>query len=274
MNNYQKLLTNTKTLYSYEHLCPVCAQNLLIENHYLICDELAQDWKLSDYEQRKFNFREGSLCQHCKSSVRLRNLAKVFLDIVNLHYEFNLQNMEDLVKNNHLINLNIAEINHCGTIHEYLAQLPNLYYSEYDSANKFVRHEDLMNLTYSDKYFDLVLMSDVLEHVPNIEIALQEIFRVMKDNGHFIFTIPFLYDRMTHVRAKISTNGEIIYLDTPSYHGDYSTKMIDHLVFYEFGKDFIELLEKYFTVCIYNFDDYGEETTITFYCTKRGKNKC
>jgi len=45
--------------------------------------------------------------------------------------------------------------------------------------------------------------------------------------------------------------------------------MIDHLVFYEFGKDFITLLEKYFSVKVYDFNDFGEDTTIVFYCTKK-----
>ena len=54
------------------------------------------------------------------------------------------------------------------------------------------RSEDLTRLTYSDASFDLVLTSETLEHVPDLEAALREIRRVLVPGGRHIFTIPQL----------------------------------------------------------------------------------
>ena len=50
------------------------------------------------------------------------------------------------------------------------------------------------NLPFKDKYFDIILMFDVLEHIPDIEIFLKkEVKRVLKKNGMFIFQTPNKY---------------------------------------------------------------------------------
>ena len=49
---------------------------------------------------------------------------------------------------------------------------------------------DACNIPYSDKMFDLVLSFDVLEHIENDKKAINEIQRVLRDNGVFVFTVP------------------------------------------------------------------------------------
>tara|TARA_Y100000310_G_scaffold337606_1_gene425133 strand:- start:1324 stop:2052 length:729 start_codon:yes stop_codon:yes gene_type:complete len=46
------------------------------------------------------------------------------------------------------------------------------------------------NLTFKDNSFDLVLCSDVLEHIEHDDKALSEIKRVLKPGGMFIFSVP------------------------------------------------------------------------------------
>lgn len=47
------------------------------------------------------------------------------------------------------------------------------------------------NLPFNEKTFDVVLMFDVLEHIPNVNNFLQnEVHRVLKVNGIFIFQTP------------------------------------------------------------------------------------
>ena len=60
------------------------------------------------------------------------------------------------------------------------------------------KQADVCSLPYADNFFDIVVASDVLEHVENDQQAIAEIYRVLKKNGTLIFTIPafqFLYSQ-------------------------------------------------------------------------------
>ena len=47
-------------------------------------------------------------------------------------------------------------------------------------------------MPFSDETFDVVIASHVLEHVPNMQLALKEIRRVMKEGGIFIFFYQYI----------------------------------------------------------------------------------
>jgi len=91
-----------------------------------------------------------------------------------------------------------------------------------------VRHEDLQKLSFDDNSFDIVLSSEVFEHIPNPYKAHKEVFRVLKPGGKHVFTVPFVedgYDDATF--AEINDYGKIQYhndkkygLIGPLYHGD------------------------------------------------------
>lgn len=261
-----------ETLYSYPHLCSVCGDLLEIENRSIIVDELASDWNLTVDERRYFDFREGSSCIRCGSSVRLRNLGETILEVLNRKFDRHFQWFKDIADQDHrefFRAITIAEINSCATLHPYIMALPNVYYSEFGSADPNIPSEDLMHLTYSNDTFDLVLMTDVLEHVPDVDRALDEIGRILKPNGSFIFTVPMLFDRRTRRRALGRKNGRVKHLLDPSYHGDYSTRCEDYLVFYEFGSDFIFKLLKRFKTSLYCHDGFGKLVSSVFLCEPR-----
>lgn len=49
------------------------------------------------------------------------------------------------------------------------------------------------SLPFGDNFFDTLLLSDVLEHVPNPENLWLEMSRVLSPGGHLLMNAPFLY---------------------------------------------------------------------------------
>ena len=67
---------------------------------------------------------------------------------------------------------------------------------------------DLQHLTIKDGTFDLCFCLDVLEHVEDAAVALQEIKRVMRSPGHVIITVPIEARSLQFVREIYSLGGK------------------------------------------------------------------
>jgi SAM-dependent methyltransferase len=144
--------------------------------------------------------------------------------------------------------------------------------------------------SYSNDFFDLVVHSDVLEHVPDHMKGLQECYRILKKDGYLIFTTPFFGIQLTVVRAVLQDNGNILHLRPASYHGD-PLNPAGILAYYDFGWSLYEDLTKTgftdVTICV-NYDpfsgfvsnnhpcpnisekdnDYGDMLPLVFVCRK------
>lgn len=57
-------------------------------------------------------------------------------------------------------------------------------------THRHIHDANLPGYPFSDEYFDLVLASDVIEHIKENEIFLREISRVLKPDGEFYVTTP------------------------------------------------------------------------------------
>jgi SAM-dependent methyltransferase len=49
---------------------------------------------------------------------------------------------------------------------------------------------DICNLPFEDASFDWILCNHVLEHIPNDQKAMQELFRVLKPGGKALLQVP------------------------------------------------------------------------------------
>jgi SAM-dependent methyltransferase len=186
-----------------------------------------------------FESREGLRCLDCGAVWRFRFLASEIMKEFGAR-RLGCETFSEYTDTDHFKSLQVAEINGCGVLHEFLARNPSLAYSEYASEDPQIPSQDLHKLSYRDQQFDLVITSDTLEHVPNLEIALAEIERVLKPGGRHIFTIPVVWDgRKTRQRALFEGN-RIVHLHPPSYHGIWSEQSSDRLVIHEFGDDVLE----------------------------------
>ena len=83
------------------------------------------------------------------------------------------------------------------------------------------RHEDLQATSFADASFDLVITSEVLEHVPDALRAEREIVRILRPGGTYCFTVPLdAYAGEDTILAVLLPDGTIRFNGPPVYHGD------------------------------------------------------
>jgi len=115
-----------------------------------------------------------------------------------------------------------------GPIHDALFKMKQYVCSEYfgeehksGSIVEGILHQDLQDLSFSDNSFDVVISSEIFEHIPDTYKAFKEVYRVLKPGGRHIFTIPFDATSFTDaIKAIWHEDGTIQYLTTPEYHDD------------------------------------------------------
>lgn len=96
--------------------------------------------------------------------------------------------------------------------------------------------QDITALTYANESFDLIVSSDVLEHVPCLDSAFKETRRVLRPGRVHLFTVP---PRLKTKKRAEMAGMEIRHLEPPEYHCDpLCSKGI--LAFWDLGPDLDE----------------------------------
>lgn len=72
----------------------------------------------------------------------------------------------------------------------------------------YVSKQDMVNLTYANNSFDVILCSDVLEHIQDDKKAMSELYRVMKPGGWGIFQVPVRDQEKTYEDHTITDPSE------------------------------------------------------------------
>jgi len=107
---------------------------------------------------------------------------------------------------------------------------------------KFI-HQNMCDMSYPDDHFDLIMHSDVLEHIPHPQRAMKEIHRTLSSSGVCLFSTPIYTGVNEHREIAKLVEGEVRFTDQEVYHGDPLTgKGI--AVFYEFGFHLLEELRE------------------------------
>ena len=83
----------------------------------------------------------------------------------------------------------------------------------------------------------------MFEHVPDDTRGFENIYRVLKDNGKLVFTVPIDVNANTIQRAILHDNGEIEHLEPPEYHGDPISRTGKILAYRNYGADIVEKLK-------------------------------
>lgn len=170
------------------------------------------------FESFNENLRESGACRQCRSSNRQRQMAWMLRRELGLTTSGPLRIPDGM----HVYN---TEAN--GPFHDMLRTHPDYQCSEYwgDRAEfgdvvDGTHNEDLQALSFTSESFDVVLSSDVLEHMPQPYRAHSEIYRVLKAGGRHIFTVPYGEAMIRdNVRASL-IDGKVVHHHEPLYHGD------------------------------------------------------
>jgi SAM-dependent methyltransferase len=213
--------------------CSVCGCHGRPYFSRLISSELATQWGLSWWQRLFFDIREGCRCRKCGASIRYQGMA--WSVIAWITRESTPTRNECLQTATELVlysKARVCVVNSCGALDDFLNRTEQFAKSEYGSTNPGVRSEDLRKLSYASDIFDLVLLSDVLEHVNHLDDALSEIWRILRATGVCILTVPVLWRRQ-ETRMRDSSMPS-------SFHG--IGRHSDYLVHWEFGRDVCDIL--------------------------------
>ena len=186
--------------------------------------------------------RETYHCVGCRASLREQGQA----DALVRHYARpGVTTLAALVTSPYFAALSVYEPGLTGMLRPHLRQLADytqsFYYGSEERDGTPVRHEDLQALSFPDRRFDLVVTSDVLEHVRHPLKAFAELFRVLKPGGVNLFTVPLQEPLNDHTTWRVDTTGsEDVHLLPEQYHGDGRGGR--SLVYANFGRDIIGLL--------------------------------
>jgi SAM-dependent methyltransferase len=196
------------------------------------------------FKQAHRSARETFTCDVCRSSARYQVQAEAIVQSVTGRPDMSLRSAAE---EGLFSRLRIYEVGVTGPFRRIFGQLPNYTTSFYwDDVPKGkqrdgVTCQDLMALTYENGIFDLVITSDIMEHVRRPEKAFAEIRRILVPGGKHVFTVPTNLPFTRPTIRRVDTSGpEDVYLLPPTYHGD--GKGGKSLVYNEFGADLIEML--------------------------------
>lgn len=228
--------------------CSVCGRfGPILYRRWVIPTRLEELWGLAPTVAEALARKESSNCAWCGAKLRARRMAQVILRVFPVGSPpAPARSVAAWIKVPEVRSLRVAEINEIEGLHTVIQRLRHVFSSDYradaqpGSTVDAVRCEDLTRLTYPDESFDLVLTSESLEHVPDLDAALREIRRVLAPGGWHIFTVPLLPGvPKTFARAIVHADGRREDLATPISHpgGDWG-----YPVFTEFGADLPQIL--------------------------------
>lgn len=171
------------------------------------------------------NLRETGFCRNCYSMNRYHSLAYIVCKSLSDSLGIKLRSLVDVAR---LTDLRVYHTDTLSPIHTALSSMQNYVCSEYFgneyTSGEYInstQHQDLMDLSFPDESFDLVLSADVFEHIPDPYKAHREVFRVLKPGGRHIFTVPFDQAQyLDDLRAVIDEDGSVRLLKPPVYHHD------------------------------------------------------
>lgn len=116
------------------------------------------------------------------------------------YHSSRFQKMTNLVERHYQANMKIADLG-CGNCLWNKKHIPvtgvdinekMLQWAQNEKyLSNYILTDNLAKTGLPSKSFDIVIMSETLEHLLNIEEVLAEVNRILKDDGTFLITVPY-----------------------------------------------------------------------------------
>ena len=135
--------------------------------------------------------RKNARCHKCGSLERHRLLWKYFIE------------KTDLFKANKKIRL--LHFAPEKVFYDFFSTNQNIEYYPCDLSPEIYAYEgnvkikkvDITGIPFEENYFDVIICSHVLEHIPDDTLAMSGLYRVLKKEGWAILQVPIDYNRET-----------------------------------------------------------------------------
>jgi hypothetical protein len=141
--------------------------------------------------------RETLRCRHCRATMRDRQMAYGLLQAFSTRLGQTWKCLRDLCQSPQGA-LRILDTDSFSPLNRELRRLPGYAHSQYrpDLPNGAVLADrsinvNLLDIPYDAASFDIIMTSDVMEHVADDAQAHREIHRCLAPQGTYIFTVPF-----------------------------------------------------------------------------------
>lgn len=168
------LMIRSKNHFSGNKFCVICENSLTDFLPAGIREEI-----FDKYHIIGSGYRENCLCPYCGARDRVR------------WFYYVLQNIIDISK----VSGRLLHFAPETGIREYIKQNMNIdYYTGDIVAGRAMHVTDITDIQYKDDTFDYVICNHVMEHIVDEEKAVNEIKRVLKMNGKWIFSFPICTD--------------------------------------------------------------------------------
>ncbi|TNE65401.1 MAG: class I SAM-dependent methyltransferase [Alphaproteobacteria bacterium] len=186
-------------------------------------------------------------CPQCRFTLRYRDQASVILDFFG---NGAVESFNNLAAHPSMKGMHIVEFAMGGPFIRYLCRLPHYQQAYFFESEEQIQahqgkvlHVDITSMPFANNSLDLIITSDVLEHVPDVQRAFSECARVLKPGGVHVFSIPVKYPipKQNLVRATMK-NGVLDHREPPHYHISGTKEKV--LVFTDFGEEISTLAKQ------------------------------
>ncbi len=236
-------------------------------------------------------YREELSCGNCLTSSRYRSIARGILRAVKELTGIAANSLAELIEVETDQRLKIYDTQpafyvrtHAYPIPDVLARCPwiEVHSSLYRPQQPFgetlgenLTNQNLEALTFADGSFDIVVTSDVMEHIRLDFPAHREIRRVLRRGGVYLFTVPHFRDRFeTYYRVAVTdpnNPAKDVFLTEKEFHGDVNSPDGTALSYRSYGTDLDEMLKEIGLSVEYSKEDFPETgilNTELFYCRR------
>lgn len=191
-------------------------RNFFVEGKYFcpICERRA---KAFVNRSNNLFLRRNSACPNCMCRARHRGLFFLYKDY--------LERLKDLNSETKILHFAPEPV-----FYNLFKKSESVKYFTADYFLKDVDYTnvDIQNVPFNDNEFDLILCNHVIEHVEKDDLALKELYRILKPGGKVLITIPGDYSKF-----------ETTYFNTLENNGHYR----------HYGLDFIDKMQLFFDEC-------------------------